>query len=113
MAKSMSVRLAAFVAISLCGSASGAVLPGYATTYEVVTPPPASAKTVTKGASVTVHATGIVAQTDKKFWSTKDPGQKPFTYKAGMGSVITGWDQGCLGMGLGEVRKLTIPANEG
>ena len=24
-----------------------------------------------------------------------------------------GWDQGCLGMSLGEVRVLTIPASEG
>ena len=27
---------------------------------------------------VTVHATGIVAETQKKFWSTKDKGQQPF-----------------------------------
>ena len=45
--------------------------------------------------------------------STKDPGQKPFEYQAGVGKVITGWDQGCLGMKLGEVRQLTIPADEG
>ena len=30
-----------------------------------------------------------------------------------MGGVITGWDQGCLGMKVGEVRKLDVPANEG
>merc|ERR1712008_601659 len=29
------------------------------------------------------------------------------------GKVITGWDQGCLGMSIGEERKLIIPANEG
>ena len=49
----------------------------------------------------------------KKFWSTKDAGQKPFTYQAGVGGVIKGWDQGCLGMQIGEVRKLRIPADEG
>ena len=27
--------------------------------------------------------------------------------------VIVGWDQGCLGMKLGEVRQLTIPSTEG
>ena len=27
--------------------------------------------------------------------------------------VIKGWDQGCLGMKVGEVRQLTIPADEG
>merc|ERR1711862_330533 len=68
---------------------------------------------VAKGATVTVHATGVIQQTGKKFWSTKDPGQKPFTYQAGVGKVITGWDQGCLGMKVGEHRKLVIPADEG
>ena len=43
----------------------------------------------------------------------QDPGQKPFTYNAGVQQVITGWDQGCLGMAVGEVRKLDIPAVEG
>ena len=52
-------------------------------------------------------------ETGKKFWSTKDKGQQPFEYSAGVGGVITGWDQGCLGMKLGEVRKLSIPADEG
>merc|ERR1712161_142674 len=59
------------------------------------------------------HATGVVQQTGKKFWSTKDPGQQPFTYQAGVGGVITGWDQGCLGMKIGEVRELEIPGAEG
>lgn len=27
--------------------------------------------------------------------------------------VITGWDQGCLGMAVGEERQLVIPAKEG
>ena len=68
---------------------------------------------VAKGATVTVHATGVVKESGKKFWSTKDPGQQPFTYQAGVGGVIKGWDQGCLGMTVGEVRELVIPADEG
>jgi FKBP-type peptidyl-prolyl cis-trans isomerase len=43
-----------------------------------------------------VHATGVVVETGKKFWSTKDPGQEPFRYQAGVGEVITGWDKGYL-----------------
>ena len=46
-------------------------------------------------------------------WSTKDPDQEPFQYQAGVGQVITGWDQGLLGMQLGETRELVIPADEG
>merc|ERR1740130_528369 len=84
---------------------------GYKTTYEILKE--GSGPAVAKGATVTVHAKGVIKETDKKFWSTKDPGQKPFTYQAGVGKVITGWDQGCLGMKVGEERNLTIPGEEG
>eukprot|EP01059_Diplonema_ambulator_P029806 TRINITY_DN49621_c0_g1_i1.p2 TRINITY_DN49621_c0_g1~~TRINITY_DN49621_c0_g1_i1.p2 ORF type:complete len:143 (+),score=51.07 TRINITY_DN49621_c0_g1_i1:59-487(+) len=84
---------------------------GFDTTYRIVKA--GDGKSVEKGNKVTVHATGIVQNTGKKFWSTKDKGQQPFTYTAGVGGVIKGWDQGCLGMKLGEVRKLIIPAHEG
>ena len=30
----------------------------------------------------------VVKETGKKFWSTKDPGQQPFSYNAGVGQVI-------------------------
>jgi len=86
-------------------------IPGYQTTFEELKA--GSGAKVEKGRTVTVHVTGVVKETGKKFWSTKDPGQKPFTYQAGVGAVITGWDQGLLGMQLGGERKLTIPANEG
>merc|ERR1740117_615673 len=84
---------------------------GYKTTYETIKQ--GSGATVQKSNTITVHATGVVKETGKKFWSTKDPGQQPFTYQAGVGGVITGWDQGCLGMTLGEERELLIPAAEG
>lgn len=87
-------------------------IPGYKTTYTIKAPGNGGKK-VKKGSKVTVHATGIVRETGKKFWSTKDPGQEPFSYDAGVGGVITGWDQGCLGMEIGEVRELLIPAHEG
>merc|ERR1712080_749326 len=61
---------------------------------------------------VTVHATGEL-KNGFQFWCTKDEFQKPFKYQAGVGKVITGWDKGCLGMKLGEERKLTIPYQEG
>eukprot|EP00930_Biecheleria_cincta_P005579 TRINITY_DN106509_c0_g1_i1.p1 TRINITY_DN106509_c0_g1~~TRINITY_DN106509_c0_g1_i1.p1 ORF type:complete len:202 (-),score=28.42 TRINITY_DN106509_c0_g1_i1:197-754(-) len=88
-------------------------IPGMATTYEVLSEGSQDGKKVSKGAVVTVHATGVVQETGKKFWSTKDPGQEPFTYSAGVGQVIKGWDKGCLGMTEGEQRKLIIPAAEG
>eukprot|EP01134_Creolimax_fragrantissima_P006863 CFRG6863T1 len=81
------------------------------TTFEIISP--GTGAEILKGRTATVHATGVVVETGKKFWSTKDPGQKPFSYQAGVGSVIKGWDQGCLGMKVGEVRKLIIPGHEG
>lgn len=72
-----------------------------------------SGAAVSQGNTVTVHATGVVKETGKKFWSTKDPGQQPFTYKAGVGQVIKGWDQGLLGMKVGEERQVVIVGKEG
>ena len=86
---------------------------GLKTKYAVVEAGAKGAPLVAKGDTVTVHATGIVKESSKKFWSTRDPGQRPFTYKAGVGGVITGWDQGLLGAATGESRKLDIPAEEG
>jgi FKBP-type peptidyl-prolyl cis-trans isomerase len=53
-----------------------------------------------RGQSVTVHCTGFGKNGDLslKFWSTKDPGQEPFTFKLGIGKVIKGWDEGVAGM---------------
>jgi peptidylprolyl isomerase len=36
--------------------------------------------------------------------------KEPFALTLGMGMVIKGWDQGLVGMKVGEVRKLSIPA---
>mmetsp|Transcript_31522 Transcript_31522/g.50711 ORF Transcript_31522/g.50711 Transcript_31522/m.50711 type:complete len:161 (+) Transcript_31522:71-553(+) len=85
---------------------------GVKTTYKIITAGAAGAAFVEAGDTVTVHATGIVRETEKKFWSTKDPGQNKFTYTAG-GGVIRGWDMGARGMKNGEVRRLHIPADEG
>ena len=100
--------------MALCTSARAwEGIAGLKTQKMTVTPAPEGSPTIAKGDTITVHATGVVKETDKKFWSTKDPGQQPFTYNAGVGSVITGWDQGLLGAAVGEVRKLDIPAEEG
>ena len=59
--------------------------------------------------SVTVHCIGYGKDRDltKKFWSTHDPGQEPFTFNVGMGSVIKGWDESVLQMPVGERAKIT------
>ncbi len=47
------------------------------------------------------------------FDSTKAHGDKPFTFTLGVGQVIKGWDDGVVGMKVGGVRKLVIPASLG
>jgi peptidylprolyl isomerase len=101
---------APMLARMMCAEAAPSSIAGFKTTFTVLKSGDAAGPSVTKGSAVTVHATGVVVE---KFWSTKDPGQQPFSYTAGVGMVITGWDQGLLGMTVGEERKVTIPAEEG
>jgi peptidylprolyl isomerase len=73
---------------------------------------PGNGVTPKKGQRITVHCTGTIESTGlssllwaraisdestgKKFWSTKDPGQQPFSFEVGLGKVIRGMFHGCL-----------------
>jgi FKBP-type peptidyl-prolyl cis-trans isomerase len=63
------------------------------------------------GQQVSVHYTGWLTD-GTKFDSSVDRGQ-PFQFTLGAGQVIKGWDEGVLGMKVGEKRKLTIPSSLG
>ncbi|KAJ3013910.1 hypothetical protein HKX48_005446 [Thoreauomyces humboldtii] len=64
------------------------------------------------GDTLSMHYTGTLYETGEKFDSSVDRGQ-PFEFTVGAGQVIKGWDQGLLGMCVGEKRKLTIPSHLG
>lgn len=64
---------------------------------------------VKPGDQIAVHYTGTLID-GTKFDSSLDRGV-PFTFTIGQGQVIQGWDQGLLGMKVGEKRELTIPSD--
>lgn len=63
------------------------------------------------GNVVSVHYEGTLSD-GTKFDSSYDRGT-PFEFTLGQNSVIQGWEQGLLGMKVGEIRELNIPSSMG
>lgn len=68
-------------------------------------------RTARNGDTVAVHYTGKL-EDGTVFDSSVDRGT-PIEFPLGVGRVIPGWDQGILGMCVGEKRRLTIPPHLG
>ncbi|XP_078175797.1 peptidyl-prolyl cis-trans isomerase FKBP15-2-like [Carex rostrata] len=64
-----------------------------------------------KGDRIKVHYRGTL--TDGKVFDSSFERGDPIEFELGSGQVIKGWDQGLLGMCVGEKRKLKIPAKLG
>ena len=71
---------------------------------------PGSGPAVQAGQTVTTHYVGWAFSTGEEFDASWNRGD-PLSFRAGIGQVIRGWDQGLLGMQVGGRRKLTIPAH--
>jgi peptidylprolyl isomerase len=70
-----------------------------------------SGDAIKNGQQATVQYVGVLFKNGKEFDTSWGKGKQPFAFTLGSGQVISGWDQGVLGMKVGERRRLTIPAD--
>lgn len=106
------IALAMFVPAALV---AGRVSKGNGLEYEVIKKGKDNARVAETGKRVQVHYTGWLNQNGKKgkkFDSSVDK-RRPFVFALGQGMVIRGWDEGVVGMKIGEKRTLYIPADMG
>jgi FKBP-type peptidyl-prolyl cis-trans isomerase FkpA len=84
------------------------------TALQMVTLKPGTGATVGGGQIAVVQYTGWLYESGapdhkgKQFDSSRNAGQ-PFKFPLDTGAVIKGWDQGVIGMKVGESRRLVIP----
>ncbi|HRX44296.1 MAG TPA: FKBP-type peptidyl-prolyl cis-trans isomerase [Candidatus Dojkabacteria bacterium] len=78
-------------------------------TFNTITP--GTGAEAVLGNKVSVHYEGTLID-GTKFDSSYDRGT-PFEFILGGGEVIQGWEEGVLGMKVGEVRELKIPSSMG
>jgi peptidylprolyl isomerase len=64
------------------------------------------------GQTAVVHYVGVAASTGEEFDASWNRGDT-FSVPLGAGYVISGWDQGVIGMRIGGRRRLVIPSHLG
>ena len=102
--------------IAACGGKPGGIPADEVNTMKTVPLKAGAGESITPGKIAVVHYTGWLYEASakdnkgKQFDSSLSTGQ-PFRFPVGGGQVIKGWDQGVLGMKVGESRRLIIPAD--
>jgi FKBP-type peptidyl-prolyl cis-trans isomerase FkpA len=102
--------------IAACGGKPSAVPTSGVNTMQSLELKAGTGDPVTAGKIAVVQYTGWLYEASakdnkgKQFDSSRATGQ-PFRFPVGSGQVIKGWDQGVLGMKVGESRRLIIPAD--
>lgn len=63
------------------------------------------------GNNVTVHYQGMLE--DGSIFDSSYKRNEPFSFNLGAGEVIKGWDEGVVGMHIGEKKRLVVPPEKG
>jgi FKBP-type peptidyl-prolyl cis-trans isomerase FkpA len=111
------VTVAVFAAgvLALLGACASPSAPSRNVTFTVTDLRVGTGATATSGSTVSVNYTGWLynAEVDDRKGQQFDASQagRPFVFWLGAGQVIQGWDQGLVGMKVGGLRKLIVPAS--
>jgi len=63
------------------------------------------------GDKLSMHYVGELGDSSRKQFDSSFERGEPFSFTLGKGEVIKGWDEGLIGMCVGERRRLTIPSD--
>ena len=102
--------------IAGCGGKPGAAPPSGVSSMQSMEIKPGTGEALAAGKIAVVQYTGWLYEAaakdnkGKQFDSSRTAG-RPFRFPVGAGQVIKGWDQGVVGMKVGESRRLIIPAD--
>jgi len=80
---------------------------------ETVGGPTDCSRKVQAGDRISVHYHGTLNSFDGTVFDSSYNRNQPFDVQIGVGKVIKGWDQGIVGMCVGEKRRLVIPPELG
>jgi FKBP-type peptidyl-prolyl cis-trans isomerase FkpA len=111
-----SIALFAVLALAACAPDPGPPPGGSPSDLQIKVIRPGEGEVARAGQTVRVHYTGWLyderapQRRGTEFDSSRPRGEA-FAFPLGLGRVIRGWDEGVVGMKVGEVRELAIPSD--